>query len=233
MGLMNLTGDPGAPPTKTGYSVVDNSSGIMGALALVAMIQGGKGGQVDVSLYDTMISQMNYIAAGYLNSGKLPQRVASGGHPYLVPAQTFETSDGHISIFISHDRFWKAFAKGVGRETWVTDPVFATTHARSENRQTVIAALSDLFRSRTTRHWVDTLEPLGIVIAGVSTLEEALAGDIVRERDLVADIPLSSGSIRLVGAPFKIAGFTPEYRPAPRLGEHDGTILPCKDRRNA
>src|SRR5690606_6478857 len=61
-GIMALTGDPDGPPVKAGYSAVDNSSGIMGALALVAKVHEGKGGQVDVSLYDTMLSQLNYLA---------------------------------------------------------------------------------------------------------------------------------------------------------------------------
>ena len=54
-GIAAMTGDPESPPTKTGYSAVDNSTGIMAALGLLAQVIGGKGGQVDVSLYDTMI----------------------------------------------------------------------------------------------------------------------------------------------------------------------------------
>src|SRR5699024_2783745 len=49
-GIMALTGDPDGPPVKTGYSVVDNSSGLMGALGLVSKILEGRGGQIDVSL---------------------------------------------------------------------------------------------------------------------------------------------------------------------------------------
>ncbi|MFX5180197.1 CoA transferase, partial [Acinetobacter baumannii] len=37
-GVMELTGEPDSPPTKTGYSAVDNSAGMMGALGLVAKL---------------------------------------------------------------------------------------------------------------------------------------------------------------------------------------------------
>ena len=47
-GVMALTGDPSAPPTKAGYSAVDNSAGIMAAMGLLAKIVEGRGGQVDV-----------------------------------------------------------------------------------------------------------------------------------------------------------------------------------------
>jgi len=221
IGLMNLTGDPGAPPTKTGYSVVDNSTGIMAAFALVSLILGGRGGQADVSLYDTMISQMNYLAGDYLNSGTPPRRMASGGHPFIVPAQLFETSDGHVTIFISHDRFWELFARGIGRDDWVDDPLFATAQARSANRDHVVAALAEVFRARPTQDWVSLLEPLGIVIAAVGTLEDALASDLCQARDLVVDIPLETAAMRLLGMPFRIAGLAPSFAPPPQLGEHN------------
>lgn len=220
MGLMNLTGDPGSPPIKTGYSVVDNSSGIMAALGLLSMIHEGKGGQVDICLYDVMISQMNYLAASYLNSGEPPRRQPSGSHPYFVPAQIFETRDGHIAIFISHDTFWKSFALGVDRPAWVDDPHFRTVKARYENRDFVVKELADLFRSRDTGYWIDRLERIGIVIAGVGTLEDALESEHTRQRAMVVEVPLEEGTLRLVGSPIKIAGREPDYRRAPTLGEH-------------
>ena len=69
-GIMALTGDPDSPPTKTGYSAVDNSAGIMGAVGLLAKLVEGKGGQVDIAMYDVMLSQLNYLAGAWLNAGE-------------------------------------------------------------------------------------------------------------------------------------------------------------------
>jgi len=69
-GIMAITGEPGGPPTKAGYSAVDNSAGIMAALGLLAKIIEGKGGQIDVSMYDVMLSQLNYLAGAWLNAGE-------------------------------------------------------------------------------------------------------------------------------------------------------------------
>ncbi len=63
-GIMAITGEPDAPPTKTGYSAVDNSAGMLAAVGLLAKIVEGRGGQVDVAMYDTMLSQLNYLAGG-------------------------------------------------------------------------------------------------------------------------------------------------------------------------
>jgi len=68
-GVMMLTGDPEAPPTRAGYSVVDNTGGMMAAIGLLAQLVSGKGAQLDISLYDVMLSQLNYLAAAYLTCG--------------------------------------------------------------------------------------------------------------------------------------------------------------------
>src|SRR5690606_854084 len=75
-GLMSLTGDPDSAPAKAGYSAVDNSAGIMAAVGLLAKIVQGKGGQVDVAMYDVMLSQLNYLAGAVLNVGEQPTRLA-------------------------------------------------------------------------------------------------------------------------------------------------------------
>lgn len=225
VGVMALTGDPDGPPVKTGYSVVDNSAGIMGALGLVAHIAGGRGGQLDVSLYDTMLSQLNYLAGAWLNNGESPQRYRNGSHPYIVPAQLFRTRDGYLTLFITHDGFWERFAREVQRPEWLTDPRFATMAARTKHREVVVAALERLLCSEPTTHWVDRLAPLGVVVAGVETLPQALASEHTRHRRMVVDIPSPDGVIRVVGSPIKSLGCEPRYEAPPLLGEHSDALL--------
>ena len=59
---------------------------------------------------DVMLSQLNYRAAAYLNGGAEPRRLPFGAHSYYVPAQLFPTADGYLALFVTHDRFWQAFA---------------------------------------------------------------------------------------------------------------------------
>lgn len=226
-GVMALTGDPGAPPVKAGYSVVDNSAGMMGAFALVAAIHGGAGGQIDVSLYDVMLSQMNYLASAFLNADERPTRQASGAHPYIVPAQIFATADGHLALFVTHDEFWRRLAEEVGQPRWLADPRFATMRARSENRALVLAELEAVLRSGTTAGWIARLSPLGLVVAGVETLDQALESDLTRARGMVVTVGTGEGELRLVGSPIHIEGRPASYAPPPKLGEHTHLFAPA------
>jgi len=219
-GVMALTGDPDAPPTKTGYSAVDNSAGIMGAVGLLAKLVEGNGGQVDIAMYDVMLSQLNYLAGAWLNAGEPAARYPRSAHPYVVPAQIFPTRDGWLVMFISHDDFWRRFAGEVGHPEWVSDARFATMEARRENRELVLRAVGEALAADTAERWVERLAPLGVVVAPVETLEKALASEQARARGMVVDIATPHGTIRAVGNPVKISGVPDEFFAPPLLGEH-------------
>jgi len=225
-GIMAITGEPGGPPTKTGYSAVDNSAGIMAALGLLAKIIEGKGGQIDVAMYDVMLSQLNYLAAGWLNAGDAPQRHSHSAHPYIVPAQLFRTQDDWLAVFITHDDFWRRFAAELDRPDWISNPKFATMDGRRTNRTTVLEAIQAVLLSDTTANWVRRLAPLGVVVSGVETLEAALAGEHAAHRKMVTEIATPAGPIRLAANPIKVVGEPDRAAAAPPvLGEHTVTYL--------
>jgi crotonobetainyl-CoA:carnitine CoA-transferase CaiB-like acyl-CoA transferase len=220
-GIMALTGAPDGPPVKTGYSAVDNSAGIMGALGLVAKLVEGTGGQVDIAMYDVMLSQLNYIAGAWLNAGEPARRMDHSAHPYIVPAQIFPTRDGWIALFITHDDFWRRFAEEVGQAHWLTDARFATMAARRSNRELVLGEIAAVLHDEGTDDLVRRLSKLGVVAAGVETLEQALASEQAAARNMVVQVDGGGTAIRVVGNPIKVLGAVERFAPPPRLGEHD------------
>jgi crotonobetainyl-CoA:carnitine CoA-transferase CaiB-like acyl-CoA transferase len=207
-GIAALTGDPAGPPTLPGYSSVDNSVGLAAALGLLAQIVSGQGGQVEVSMRDVMLSQLNYRAAAYLNEGAEPRRLPFGAHSYYVPAQLFPTAEGYLALFVTHDGFWKAFAAEAGVAG------FLTMGERRARREEVLAAVTEALAADSATGWESRLRPLGVPAAAVRTLPEALAA--------APDVIITAGGLRQVGSPVRVAGYHPDYRPAPRLGEHGG-----------
>ena len=214
-GVAAMTGDPAGPPTLPGYSSADNSTGLAAALGLLAQVVSGRGGQVEVSLRDVMLSQLNYRAAAYLNDGSEPQRYPAGAHSYYVPAQLFLTADGYLALFITHDAFWKAFAAEAGIDG------FPTMAERSARREEVLAVVAAALATDTAVRWESRLRPLGIPAAAVRTLPDALAA--------TPDMIVTAGDFRLVGSPIRVAGYQPDYRPPPRLGEAQSSYTTVTD----
>ena len=224
-GVMAVTGDPDGPPTKAGYSAVDNSAGLVAALGLLAKIVEGKGGQVDVAMYDVMMSQLNYLAGAALNADEVVSRQPSSAHPYIVPAQLFPTADGWLTLFITHDEFWRKFCLEIERPHWIDDPAFATMDSRRENRGRVIEALTQILSHASAAQWVARLSPLGVVVAEVSNLNQALQSDLTQSRKLVVALGDGSLPLRAVASPIRFAGYTPHYGLPPLLDEHHNDVL--------
>ncbi len=214
-GVMSLTGDPDGPPTRAGYSVVDNSTALFGAVGLLAKLVQGEGGQVDIAMYDAMLSQLNYLAGAWLNGGDAPVRRPDSAHPYIVPAQNFRTRDGWLTLFITHDDFWRLFCEEVGRPEWTVDGRFATMAARQAHRTETLPAIAAILATASTREWIGRLAPLGVVVAEVERLESALASEQAHERGMVIEIPTPDGPLRAVGNPIKNVGVTEAFAPPP------------------
>jgi len=224
-GVMALTGDPSSPPTKAGYSAVDNSAGLVAALGLLAKIIQGRGGQVDVSMYDVMLSQLNYLAGAQLNAGETIERMPASSHPYVVPAQIFPTAEGWLTLFITHDKFWKKFCEEIGRPEWTTDPVFASMSGRRTHRVEVISAITRVLEGATAAEWVRRLAPLGVVAAEVGTLADALQSDIAADRGLVVQLGNGDLPLRALASPIRFDGYAPSYSLPPLLDEHRDEVL--------
>jgi len=224
VGVAALTGEPGGPPTLPGYSAVDNSAGLTAALGLLAKVHEGKGGQVDVALFDVMLAQLNYKAAAYLNGGERPPRQRLGAHNFYVPAQLFETGDGYLALFVTTDAMWRRLCDGIDRAEWADDPRFATMHARFDNRVELLESLGARLKEESAVEWEERLRPLGLAVGAVTELADALEGDLVRDRGMVVDIQTPDGPLRVLANPIRFSDSDTEYNPPPRLHEHTDAL---------
>lgn len=228
-GFMSLTGDPGAPPTRCGVSIADFSGGLMSAVALLTGVlrarESGVGCDIDVSLLDTSLSMLNYLAAWSLNYQHRLERQPGGAHQTLVPSQTFPTKDGFLVIMCMKEKFWRRLAELIGQAHLLDDPRFQTFTDRLAHRTTLVALLSDVLHTRTTAEWLAVLRGQ-VPCAPVYTVEDALQDEHAVARDMVVELDHPRfGKLREVGCPIKIEGMQPRYEPASALGGDTERLL--------
>lgn len=136
-GLASVTGDA-AGPSRVGISIVDVATGLHAYEAILeALIQRGRtgrGADIRLSMFDCMAEFMSVpLMQGMW--GAPPMRIGLL-HTSLAPYGVFTTCD-HMPILISiqNDREWRALAsKVLDKPELATDPRFATSPARLENR---------------------------------------------------------------------------------------------------
>lgn len=229
-GWMSLTGEPDGAPTKSGLSLVDYTSGIVAALAVVSGIHAarrdGTGCDCDLSLYDVGISMLTYPATWFLTGQYEVQRTSRSAHPSLVPFQAFEASDGWIVVGVAKEKFWTKLAKVLGRTDLATDPRFQTFAERKAHAADLLPKLDREFRGKAADEWVAVLNAEGIPCGKVKTIGEALNSEECTERGMIATLPHPTyGEVKTVGTPMKMGRGAPIYNSAPAMGEHTDLIL--------
>ena len=228
-GWMSLTGQPAGPPTKSGLSMVDYAGGVIAMLGLLAGLlkaqRTGRGCEVDVSLLDTAVSMLNYVAIWALNRDYQPERQPDSAHPSLVPAQVFQTGDGYLVIFCAKEKFWRALVAVLEAPELAADPRFESFAARYQHRDSLIADLKGRFLARSTADWLARLRGK-VPCAPVNDLAEALTDEQVLARDLVMTVDHPQfGPLKQVRTAINIPGDDPPARPGPGLGADTVDIL--------
>jgi len=228
-GFLHLTGEPGTPPARMGLSIIDYMTGITTATAILARLVGvmktGRGGDVDVSLFDVALHQLTYPGNWYLNEGHRTERLPRSSHPSAVPVQLFPTADGWIFVMCMTDKFWQALTDALGRADLAIDARFATAVARRDHRDALTAILDVEFQREGTRHWLDRLQGQ-LPAAPVYDLAQALDNPYAKSIGMVRDLPLPTrADFRVLANPIKLDGERLPARPAPGLGEHTDALL--------
>ena len=229
-GLMSITGIPGQGPVRVGIPIADLCSGIFLAQGiLVALIERqttGEGKWVHTSLLEAMLSMLDFQASRWLISGEVAPQ-AGNNHPTGIPTGVFETKDGHINIAASGDDLYARFCKAVERPDLLTDPRFATSKARSTNRDTIMEVLMPVTRQKTSAEWIKLLNDAGVPCGPIYKINESFADPQVQHLAMAQPVHSPTlGDLTILGHPVSHGEKrSPLRSPAPELGEANDEVL--------
>lgn len=228
-GAMSVTGEPGGAPVRLGLPMGDIAGAVFASNAVTAAlykrIRTGEGSRVDVSLLDTLVSMHVYVGQYVLQGGEVPGPVGSG-HQSVVPYRAFKASDDWFVIAVFTEKFWKLFAKAIGRPELDKDPRFATNPQRCIYRKQLFDILDKQFISRTAKEWLKMLDEAGVPAAPINKLDKTYQDPQLLARNMVVDMDIpNAGSVKTMGNPFKVLGEKEVFRAPARLGQHTVEVL--------
>lgn len=234
-GMMSLGGDPGDPPMRVGFPAVDTLTGQTAAFAIMAALMRqarGEGGDfIDVAMFDASLAFMTSAVTPYLVTGTPLVRTGNTGYSGQPTAALFEAGDGRqISLGVVQENQFKALAKHIGREDWLSDPRFATPDLRRAHSQALQTDLAEALRTKPAAQWEAEMSAAGIPCGMVRGVDEAAALPHLAEREalLPVTVPGIPGGeqVHVVNAGFRMAVDGPFVASAPpRLGEHTEEIM--------
>ena len=156
-GIQDITGPADGAPYKVGTSIADLVSGLNGSQAILAALYAakttGRGQHVSISMYEAVAALLSFNAGIYFATGESPKR-RGNAHATIVPYETFEASDGWISLGVANDELWKRFCTTVGRPELTDDPRFAKAADRVRNRDILVPIVKDIIKQRKRDDWL-------------------------------------------------------------------------------
>ena len=219
----------GGEPAYLATVVADKVAGLTGAYAIIAALfarQRGAGGQeIEVPMFETMVS---FMYAEHLGGSLYQPPLGPPAYPRVISPERrpYRTRDGHLALMIYTDRHWRAFFDAIGNPDWSSDAMFASIGERTRNIGAVLGRLSDIIRHRTTDEWMELFRTIEVPAMPIMSPTDLLSDPHLEEAGFWDARETSDGALRFPGIPTRFSA-TPGAigEPGPALGADGEEVL--------
>ncbi|HEX4144476.1 MAG TPA: CoA transferase [Pirellulales bacterium] len=209
-GIMSMTGQSGAPPTRVGVSIGDLGAGLyltIGVLgALVKRQAGGGAVKVDVAMLDCQVAMLEDALAAYLSTGEIA-RPQGSRHPEIAPFQVYTTSDSYLVIAAGNDHLFELMARAMARPDLLENAKYKTNALRHANVDSLQTDMETTLKQKTTSQWLDILNAAGVPCGPVNDVAAVTRDPQIAARNMIVSIADPTiGKLQVAGNPIKLSG---------------------------
>jgi formyl-CoA transferase len=250
-GAASTTGFDDGPPLVTGAQIGDSGTGLHLALGIVAALyqrnSTGRGQRVLAAMQDGVLNlcrvklrdQQRLARTGVMQeypqypNGEFGDSVpragnaSGGGQPgSIVKCKGWETDPNAYLYFIAQAPVWKEICNVIGKESWITDPDYATPNARLPRLKEVFEAIEKWTMTKTKFEAMDLLNNHDIPCGPILSMKELAAEPSLRATGTIVEVDHPKrGKYLTVGNPIKLSDSITEVKRSPLLGEHTEEVL--------
>ena len=231
-GLTHATGYAGQPPRPLSGTWADPVTAVTMTCAILAALhhrrRTGQGQYIDLAMSDAMlaITPEQVIECGL--TGRVPER-RGNFEEMAVPHNTYrcQGDDTWVAIAVRSEEEWRAFCRVAGHREWAADPRFADACARRRNEAELDRAITAWTREHTAQDVTERLQKAGAAAFPCLTAMGIIEDPQLRARDFFVTVDHPEvGARPVLGHPWRMSGMkTPNYKPAPLLGQHSAYVL--------
>ena len=227
-GAMSITGTDKENPVKSGIPIADLGAGLYAVIGILSALQSrdknDSGEHVDISMLDTQVSLLTYMATMHFLSGEDPEPIGNQ-HMNHVPFNSYKTSDSFIQIGVVAEDFWPSLLKALDLQKLDTEENKVRI-GRLKNREVIDQAVQGVFITNTTEYWLKILQEHRVPCGPINTLSETFQDADLLKRNMIIEVLQDSGAtVKMPGNPVKISNHDEEFKRAPSLGEHTSEVF--------
>ncbi len=217
-GLLSLCGDPDRAPLRVSveqaYALAGAQACVGTLLALRARRLSGRGQLVDVSVQAAVANALGNSRLYYAMDGLVTKR-AGGGRAFGTQGTRliYPSADGYVAYWRQPDSI-RALARwfddaGEPRtfdaEEWAGRALAGGELPTPEEVEALERELRAFFAQRSTHELSEEGQPRGLMIYPVNTMADLAASEHLAARGFFGDAPSPAGTLRMPGAPVKLA----------------------------
>jgi crotonobetainyl-CoA:carnitine CoA-transferase CaiB-like acyl-CoA transferase len=251
-GLTFLSGLPDKPPAGWGWSYMDDTGGMYGAMcALTGLYRRnmtGQGQHIDQAqmvssvplngpaLLDFTVNGRGSHRAGYPpgNRAHWPGTplVPNYRGPTVAPHNAYRTHPGGYNdwcvIVCQSDAEWQRLVQVMGQPAWATSPQFATLAGRLQHQEEMDEGIETWSMTLGKYELTEQCQAAGIRALPVQSSEDRVEHDPqLRHRQMYREMEHPALGVRKIqNAPFQLSE-TPAFNhlPSPLIGQHTREIV--------
>ena len=251
-GLTHLSGLPGVPPAGWGWSYMDDTGGMYGAMcALTGLYHRNKTGQgqhIDQAqmvssiplkgpaLLDFTVNGRGSNRAGFPpgNRAHWPDTPLVNNYrgPTVAPHNAYRTDPGGYNdwcvIVCQSDEEWRRLVQVMGAPAWAAAEKFTTLAGRLQHQDELDAQIERWTLTLDKYAVTERCQDAGVRALPVQSAEDRVENDPqLRHREMYLPMQHPAlGTHKVQNAPFKLSA-TPavNHLPAPLIGQHTQEIV--------
>jgi formyl-CoA transferase len=233
-GAVNLTGEPDGRPYHVGFSLGDATTGLMGALGVLAALHGrqrGDGGDVvDLALFESLFRMIEWQLPMAEKRGDVIRRQGNRFPIGYAVAGSWQAADGRwLSISAATERSIQRVLRTVSGEEAKPDPRFADfeTRSRPGHMEAIDEAIGAWVAAQPAEAVIEAFADTDVAVGLVYDAQMMLADPFFRERGSVIEIDDPElGTMSMPGVIPRLHTQPGSVRWAgPKLGQHTDEIL--------
>jgi formyl-CoA transferase/CoA:oxalate CoA-transferase len=238
-GVMSVTGEPDAPPTRTFTGMADQTSAFLLALGVMVALfhreRTGEGQKVDGSLLQSMLGVQAFNIGSFMMSGtyggspipRLPRGLTSPLWNH------YRAKDGRwLMLAMSQlGRYWRPFREAMehatGERLEPEEMTLDWIRGHAGDVVTLVRRIDELFAQHTSAYWLALFRERDLLAEIAQDYSELPKDEQVIANEMLTSIPDDRyGELRFVATPVKLSETPGTVRsPAPGYGQHTEEVL--------
>jgi crotonobetainyl-CoA:carnitine CoA-transferase CaiB-like acyl-CoA transferase len=185
-GFAHTIGPADAPPSLPIFPIADGVAAITGVYAVLAALfareRGGVGDEIDISLYEPLLSLMGAMVIDYDQIGYIAKRHGNRSN-WSVPRNSYLTKDDrYVAVSSAANSVAKRLFRAIGRPDLADDPGLATNPQRVARVEECDGAIAQWVRERTQAEALCVFQECEVVAGPICDVQQVFEDEHVRER---------------------------------------------------